>query len=154
GADNILAPPLFYMRDPRRWFRLQAEHRVTWNFTTNLAMANSVAALLRLEPGAIDLSRLRVYLAAEKVSPVVLRQSREALSQLGMPEDHVRDGYGMAENTLAVTSTKDGPVRTARVCPVGESGLRFAELGEPDSVEIVSIGRAHVDTTVTIRDDD
>jgi fatty-acyl-CoA synthase len=141
------------MRDPKRWFRLQAEYSVSWNFTTNLAMANSVAALRRLDPATIDLSRLHVYLAAEKVSPVVLRQSREALARLGMPEDHLRVGYGMAENALAVTSTKDGPLHTVRVCQVGETGLRFAAAGDPDSIEVVSIGRAHVNTTVTIRDD-
>ena len=153
-ADNILASPLFYMRDPKRWFRLQAAHRVDWNFTTNLAMANSVASLLRLDPAAVNLSRLYVYLAAEKVSPVVLERTCAALGRLGMPRDHVRVGYGMAENALAVASTKGGAVRSVRVRAVNETALVFADAGDPESIEVVSVGKAHVNTAVTIRDDD
>jgi acyl-CoA synthetase (AMP-forming)/AMP-acid ligase II len=152
-AHNLLASPLFYMRDPRRWFRLQAERHVQWNFTTNLAMANSVPSLLRLEPASIDLSNFYLYLAAEKVSPAVLDRTCDALSRFSMPREHVRVGYGMAENALAVCSTKDGPVRSVRVQVLGENTLRFARPGDPESLEIVSIGKAHVATTVTIRDD-
>jgi fatty-acyl-CoA synthase len=153
-AHNILASPLFYMRDPKRWFRLQAQHRVDWNFTTNLAMANTVPSLRLLDPSVVDLSHLHVYLAAEKVSPVVLQKTRDALGRLGMPHDHVRVGYGMAENALGVSSTKDGPALSVRVRVEGETGLRFADADDPESVEIVSIGRPHVNTTVTVRDDD
>jgi acyl-CoA synthetase (AMP-forming)/AMP-acid ligase II len=153
SADNVLASPLYYMRDPKRWFRMQAEHRVDWNFTTNLAMANSVASLLRLDPAAVDLSRLYVYLAAEKVSPVVLERTCAALGRLGTPRDHVRVGYGMAENALAVASTKDGAVRSVRVRAVNETALTFADASDPESTEVVSIGKAHVNTSVTIRDD-
>jgi acyl-CoA synthetase (AMP-forming)/AMP-acid ligase II len=152
-ADNILASPLFYMRDPKRWFRLQAAHRVDWNFTTNLAMANSLRSLDLLDPLSTDLSGFYLYLAAEKVSAVVLRKTCDAVARLGMPADHVRVGYGMAENALAVTSTKDGPVRCVRVCAVGETELRFAAADDPESIEVVSIGKAHVNTSVTIRDE-
>ena len=152
-ADNVLASPLYYMRDPKRWFRLQADHRVDWNFTTNLAMANSVPSLLRLDPGAVDLSRFYLYLAAEKVSPVVLDRTREALGRLGMARDHVRVGYGMAENALAVASTKDGPVRSVRVRTEDETSLRFADASDPESIEVVSVGKPHVNTSVTIRDE-
>jgi acyl-CoA synthetase (AMP-forming)/AMP-acid ligase II len=152
-ADNVLASPLFYMRDPRRWFRLQAEHRVQWNFTTNLAMANSIASLLRLDAEGVDLSHFYLYLAAEKVSPAVLQRTCDALARFNMPADHVRIGYGMAENALAVCSTKDGPARCVRVRAAGESGLTSGEAGDPESLEIVSIGKAHVGTVVTIRDD-
>jgi fatty-acyl-CoA synthase len=153
-ADNVLASPLYYMRDPKRWFRMQADYRVDWNFTTNLAMANSVASLLRLDPAVVDLSRLYVYLAAEKVSPVVLERTCAALGRLGMPRDHVRVGYGMAENALAVASTKDGAVRSVRVRAVNETALAFADAGDPESIEVVSVGKAHVNTAVTIRDDE
>jgi len=152
-ADNILASPLFYMRDPRRWFRLQAEHQVQWNFTTNLAMANSVASLLRLEPASIDLSGFYLYLAAEKVSATVLDRTCDALSRFNMPREHVRVGYGMAENALAVCSTKNGPVQWVRVQVLDDNALRLADAGDPESLDIVSIGKAHVNTTVTIRDE-
>ncbi|MGD0679568.1 MAG: AMP-binding protein [Polyangiaceae bacterium] len=152
-AHNILASPLFYMRDPKRWFRLQAAHRVDWNFTTNLAMANSVRSLRLLDPAAVDLSHFHLYLAAEKVSPVVLEQTCDVLARLGTPRENVRVGYGMAENALGVASTKDGAVRCVRVRLDSEAGLRFAEADDPEAVEIVSIGRPHVNTIVTVRDE-
>jgi acyl-CoA synthetase (AMP-forming)/AMP-acid ligase II len=60
----------------------------------------------------------------------------------------------MAENALAVSSTKAGPVQCLRVAVVGETGLRLAAADDPESVEVVSVGQAHVGTTITIRDDD
>jgi len=112
-----------------------------------------VPSLLRLDPGAVDLSRFYLYLAAEKVSPVVLDRTREALGRLGMARDHVRVGYGMAENALAVASTKDGPVRSVRVRTEDETSLRFADASDPESIEVVSVGKPHVNTSVTIRDE-
>jgi fatty-acyl-CoA synthase len=152
-ADNVLASPLFYMRDPKRWFRLQATHRVDWNFTTNLAMANSLHSLRLIDPASIDLSHFHLYLAAEKVSSVVLQKTTAALVRLGLPRDNLRVGYGMAENALGVASTKDGPIRCVRVRTVGEAGLRFADLGDPEALEVVSVGRPHKNTVISIRDD-
>ncbi|MGD0679161.1 MAG: AMP-binding protein [Polyangiaceae bacterium] len=153
-SHNVLGSPLFYMRDPKRWFRLQAERRVNWNFTTNLAMANSVGSLRLLDPAAVDLSHFHLYLAAEKVSPVVLQKTCDALERLGTPRANVRIGYGMAENTLGVTSTKDGHVRCVRIQVDGTNRLRLADGSDPRSMEVVSVGRPHINTTVTVRDDD
>jgi acyl-CoA synthetase (AMP-forming)/AMP-acid ligase II len=153
ACDNVLASPRFYMYRPKRWFALQAEHRVQWNFTTNLAMANSFASLGQLEPGSLDLSRFHLYLAAEKVSPVVLRRCWEVLGRFGMPPENVKVGYGMAENALGVTSTKTGVVRTLAVTVESESLLRLAAADEPDAVEVVSVGSAHVDTEVAVVDE-
>lgn len=154
GADNLVSGGRYYMRNPRRWFSLMAKYRVELNFTTNLAMANAVESLTRLGPGSIDLSPLYMYLAAEKVSPVVLRRTWEAVERLSMPRDHVRIGYGMAENALSVASTRGGPVKTLWVRIESENVLHLAQAEEPEAVELASIGMAHENTRLTVRDDE
>jgi acyl-CoA synthetase (AMP-forming)/AMP-acid ligase II len=153
GCANLLASPRFYMYRPKRWFALQAEHRVEWNFTTNLAMANSFASLEQLAPGSLDLSGFQLYLAAEKVAPAVLRRCREILARFGAASGAVKVGYGMAENTLGATSTKDGSVRTVLVAVDAAGGVRLAQAGEPGAVEVVSIGKPHVGTQVDVVDE-
>jgi acyl-CoA synthetase (AMP-forming)/AMP-acid ligase II len=149
---NVLASPRFYMHKPKRWFALQAGLSVEWNFSTNLAMASSLVSLGQLAPGSLDLSRFFLYLCAEKVSPLVLRRSREALGRLGMPADHLRVGYGLAENTLGAASTRGYP-DTAFAAVDGENRVHLSGAPSDGAVEIASVGRPHLDTTITVRDD-
>jgi fatty-acyl-CoA synthase len=151
-AHNLLGSPLYYMRDPRRWFRQQAEQRVNWNFTTNSVMASTLASLRLLDPAHVDLSRFYLYFGAEKVAPTVWRRTCEAFERLGTPRDNIRIGYGLAENALAATSTKDGPVRCMHVRSEDETRLRVTEAGDPEAMELVSVGRPHVNTEIRIRD--
>jgi acyl-CoA synthetase (AMP-forming)/AMP-acid ligase II len=153
GCHNLLSSPRYYMYRPQRWFGLQAQHRVDWNFTTNLAMANSFASLERLEAGSIDLSRFHLYLAAEKVAPVVLRRCCQVLARFGMPPENVKIGYGMAENALGAASTKVGTARTISVVLDGEDRLRLARSEDPHPIEVVSVGEPHVGTQVAIVDE-
>lgn len=152
-CDNILASPRYYMFKPKRWFTLQAEYRVELNFTTNLAMANSIRSLSQLDPGTLDLSRFYLYLAAEKVSPVILKKLYDILKVFHMPEDHFKVGYGMSENALGITSTKRGSIKTACIRVGEDSSVCTANREEVDALDVVSVGGPHIGTTITVRDD-
>jgi len=153
-SNNILASPRYYMYKPKRWFELQSQYQVEWNFTTNMAMANSLRSLAQLAPGAIDLSLFYLYLSAEKVSPTILRKCYEVLKEFNMPEDHFKVGYGMAENTLGAASTKQGKINTVHVCIDENSNtVQKTDGHDNNAVEVVSIGSPHINTTMTVRDE-
>jgi len=149
-CNNILVSPHYYMYKPKRWFVLQAQYEVDWNFSTNLAMANSFKSLAQIEEGSIDLSKFFLYLAAEKVSPVVLKKCWDILGRFGMPCENVKIAYGIAENTLGVASTQKGKAKTIYVRLSPEGQLTLAKPDESDVEEVVAIGEPHVETHITI----
>jgi len=150
---NILAPPSYYMRNPGRWFALLAEHQVDFTFSTNSALATTFNAIKRLHrQNDINLSKLHIYLAAEKVSPITVRRCWEVFSVLGLPREQIHIGYGMAENTLCCSCTKTDLITISSFLITEEDKLLPVDQGTPGAVELVSIGKADRDHDITIRD--
>lgn len=153
ACDNLLAPPSYYMKNPARWFSLLAKHRVDFTFSTNSVLASSLGTLRVLRnPSATDLSSLHLYIAAEKVSPIVVRRTWRALETFGCPKENVHVGYGMAENTLGATYTSGGPIKTCWFVLDGNARLTPSEPSDPGAFELASIGIPNDHHTVTVRD--
>lgn len=152
GCDNILSPTSYYMRNPARWFSLMSEYQVDLNFTTNSVLFSSLKSIKRLRGKSIDLSRLHIYVAAEKVHPNILRQAQELLAELGMPAESFHIGYGMAENALGCTRTPHGLIKTLSVV-ITEENVRLAKENDKERVELVSVGIPNVNHIITIRNE-
>ncbi len=153
GSHNLLAPPLFYMRNPRRWFELLSEVRADLNFATNTSVLVACDALSRRGDGPrIDLSSLQLYFGAEKVTGAVLRRAAAVLGPLNLTPERMHVGYGMAENALAATRTPRCGVREETVAIDRDGPIKLVT---PDSVgaqTVVSVGRPLAGYDISIRD--
>jgi acyl-CoA synthetase (AMP-forming)/AMP-acid ligase II len=155
GSHNLLAPPAFYMRNPRRWLGLLSEAGTTMNFATNtsaVAACNAVARSRDLS--GIDLSRLHLYFGAEKLNADVLRRTIATMAPLGLEPEHIHVGYGMAENALAATRSPRGKPRELQAYL--DHGHRVIPmLGDEPSEKLhalVSVGEAMPGYRIEIRD--
>ena len=153
GCSNILVPTSYYMRNPARWFKLMSEHEVDLNFTTNSVLFSSLKSIKRLLEKEVDLSKLHIYVAAEKVHPNILRKAQKLFSNLGMPAESFHIGYGMAENALGCTRTPHGIIKTLNVVIANEK-VSLAREDDQDQVELVSVGIPNVNHVITIRGED
>jgi acyl-CoA synthetase (AMP-forming)/AMP-acid ligase II len=156
GCDNLLAPPSYYMRNPGRWFSHLSAHRVDFTFTTNSALATTLNMVARKLQGTdISLDALHIYIAAEKVSPLMVRRCYETLPQLRMPIDQLHVGYGMAENALGCSCTRTPTISIIR-CLIDDHG-HVVPMASNDSrsaaIELVSIGTSDNLHEITVRDE-
>ncbi|WP_346897364.1 AMP-binding protein [uncultured Roseibium sp.] len=149
-ADALLAPPFYFIRNPARWYNWLSQAHCDLTFSTNSVLAATLRGTRHMTPGSCNLSRLVMYLAAEKISPIVLDRLDATLGPFGLSRSNVRTGYGLAEYTLGCTSSGRGAVRRRRVRISGSSAVRPGTA--QDSLEIVSVGRPNKACVLTIRD--
>lgn len=154
NCRNILAPPSYYMRNPPRWFTLLATHQVDFTFTTNSALATTMHAIKRLHRlDDIDLSKLHLYIAAEKVSPITVRQCWETLGPLHLPPEQIHIGYGMAENTLGCACTKTPKISIRSFVINEHKQLQPVASLVEGAFELVALGQADNNHEITVRDE-
>jgi acyl-CoA synthetase (AMP-forming)/AMP-acid ligase II len=154
GSQNLLASARYFMARPRRWFEHLSRQRVLLNFTTNSAMAFCLRQLERMNAEKLDLTRLHLYFGAEKVSPIVLRQTLDIVRRFSMPPEHIHVGYGMAENTLGAAGTLGGAPRIVHAAIAHDNSVEIRPEPSADTVELVSCGGSYLGVTITIRDDE
>lgn len=153
GADNLLASPRYYMVRPHRWLKLMGEYRANINFTTNTAMLGGLRLFQKMaENDPPDLSDLHIYLAAEKVSAKLLKRLYEVFAPMNFGKNQFHIGYGMAENALGAASTKTDAIVTGHFNVGIDDRVTPAKSTDTQAIELVSVGRAHTGTSITIRD--
>lgn len=157
GADAMVAPPAWYMRNPARWFAAMAARRSDLTFSTSSVLAATLRGVSRLHGRGCDLSALILYVAAEKISPAVMDEAAAVLAPLGMPPSQLRVGYGMAEYTLGCTHSRDPGLRRLRVriAPGGRvlTGDDGGGGGDGEALELVSVGRPNDACDLVVRDE-
>ncbi|WP_341720695.1 AMP-binding protein [Micromonospora sp. FIMYZ51] len=92
------------LSDPREWFRLVTEHRVSAVWSPNFAyrMLANVAADLPAD-GTVDLTSIRFCLnGGEAVSAKDCARFEETLGRLGLPKGTIAPAWGMAETCSGV----------------------------------------------------
>ncbi len=150
GADAMVAPPSYYMRNPARWFRAMAAQGSDLTFSTNSVLAATLRGLRRLGRDACDLQSLVLYIAAERISPAVLDDVHAVLGPLGLPPGQVRTGYGLAEYALGCTSTQRPRVTCVTVHITLDGRVMRDDGAGP--VCVVSVGAPNADCQITICD--
>lgn len=154
GVNNILAPPTYFMRNPVRWYRMMAERNVEVAMFTNSVLSKSLPALERkLKSIKLDLSRCRIYLGAEKVSSIVIKEAYRVLKPLFGGRDNLFIGYGMAENSLGATTTLSEEIPILRVSVEENNKVIVHENSSDQGNEIASVGVPYSNHTVSIRND-
>jgi thioester reductase-like protein len=106
GGSNYGFSPFDFLRRPALWLQAISRYRATFTAAPNFAFEYCLreGRMNDDELRDCDLSSLRVMLnAAEPVRPDTLRRFNERFAPFGLlPQAHVA-GYGLAENTVAVS---------------------------------------------------
>ncbi|WP_425410433.1 fatty acyl-AMP ligase [Hyphococcus sp.] len=108
-----------FVRRPLLWLRIITENKCTITYSPSFGYELAAKRSARIEPGAIDLSRLRVAgIGGDMVRPEALNAFAEAFEPVGFNRNAFTPSYGMAEATLAIS---------------------FPELGAPVTVDEVDM---------------
>lgn len=153
GTNNILAPPAYFMRNPARWFYMMEDKNVEVAMFTNSVLAKSLSILkIKTKSKPLNLSRCRIYLGAEKVSPIVIKAAYQVLEPVFGKRDNLYIGYGMAENSLGATTTLPGEIPVLRVDIDDRNQVTVLDRDSEDGIELASIGIAYENNEITVRD--
>lgn len=159
GVPTVLLSPFKWVRSPESFLWAIHRHRGTLAWLPNSAYSHTTlnARAERLE--GLDLGSLRCLLnGAEPIMYRTQERFRERFAPYGFKETALTTGYGLAENSLAVTISPMG--RRADVDWVSAEALRVegvarpAEPGAPRSLPLVSSGSMVFGVEVRIVDRD
>ena len=98
-----------FVRRPLLWLRIMTDHNTTITYSPSFGYDLAAKRSARAEPGAIDLSRIRVAgIGGDMVRPEALNAFAEAFGPMGFNRNAFTPSYGMAEATLAISFPKLG----------------------------------------------
>jgi fatty-acyl-CoA synthase len=140
GSNLRLSAPERFAVAPRTWLDDCAEFQATASVVPPSALARATIAARRTPPSRPFPMRT-LTVGAEPVDHKVLRDAAEALGPFGITYDRIKPAYGLAEATLAVTSTpaERGAVAiTADPVALANGEVRLTEPGAGTS--LVSAG--------------
>lgn len=145
------------------WLTYASSLRVTILGTSNFGVQHLLSRVdqERARREEVDLSSVRiVWNAAEMINAELCRDFVRILAPFGLREDVFRPGYGLAENTLVVSVTREGQTLETVVVDrarlgVGEAVEILARdaLIEQGSVELVLCGEPCAHSEVRVVDD-
>ncbi|KAL4198207.1 hypothetical protein AMTRI_Chr03g44740 [Amborella trichopoda] len=107
GGSSILFSPLTFLRNPLLWIHCMSKYRATHsagpNFAFELVVRRLEAEKVR-DRRSLDLSSLIfLMVAAEPVRQKTIKRFIELTSPLGLSEEVMAPGYGLAENCVFVS---------------------------------------------------
>jgi fatty-acyl-CoA synthase len=104
GAEAVVVTADQFLRRPITWAELITKHRATITSGPNFAYSMLARVLERADPGAIDLSSLRVAgNGAEPIDHRDLKNFAAVGARFGLRPSAPMPVYGLAEATLAVS---------------------------------------------------
>ena len=156
-VNVVIMSPLLFLKRPTSWLEALSQHRGTISFAPNFAYELCLRRVKPSQIGALDLSSWRVAgCGAEPLRADTLRAFGERFAQAGFRASSFLPSYGLAEHSLAVTFSRQGPkvdsldpsrlVRESRAVPIADR--------RAPSVRIVSCGRPFPEHDVQIVDEE
>ena len=165
GRTTYVMTPFDFLSRPGEWIEQLSETGAAMTYGPNFAY-ELVLRRAKLDDSTLRLDHVKsMSCGAEPVDPATMRAFNERFRSAGLRADCPAAGYGLAENTLSVTSGGPGVPTRRLVVPLDElRGLRRvpterigpvweSELGH-DEVELATAGPLVAGATVTIVDDD
>ena len=155
GMAAQLSTPQRFLATPRTWMRDLSAWRATFTVGPNFGLR--IAARAARRPEELEPFPLRACIVgSDRVEFRALEEAATALAPYGFTFDALTPAYGLAEATLAVTTTaaEDGPTALA----VDAEGLLMNEVREVEpgspATTLVSSGRPLPGVGVRIDSDD
>lgn len=140
GPLALMAPETFLTR-PVTWLRAITRHRATISPAPNFAFRQCLMRVRDADLEGLDLSSWRFALnGAESVSASLLEQFSARFGAVGFDARSLHPAYGLAESSLAVTTTIGHAVHVLRVDAPTLGGCGRVEPPSGPVREIVSVG--------------
>lgn len=140
----VLMSPLDFLAHPAAWLQSISRYRITHSPAPTFGFAFATRRIADADLNGVDLSSWRVAMCgAEPIDPAVVARFSERFERVGFSGRAVMAGYGLAENTVAVSFAAAG--EGLRVHSVDADLLRAFgmahEASGVDAVAIASVGR-------------
>ncbi len=139
GLLSVLISPFAWLRYPEAWLDAVSRHRGTITFAPNSGLDHTVKFYRPGKYGNIRLDSLRrLVVGSEPIIPESMDSFFQLFHPLGLCSNAICSGYGMAENTLVVTTDMgDGLPCIDSVQINGKPGAEKAVPSAPKSPETV-----------------
>jgi acyl-CoA synthetase (AMP-forming)/AMP-acid ligase II len=130
GAPSYIIAPMTFLLRPAVWLQTISRFRGTLSAAPNFGYAHATRKIRDAEVEGLDLSSWRhAVLGAEPVLPATCQAFADRFRPAGFTEAALVPGYGLAENTLAVSMAAPGRPRLAAPAEPGNSS--FVDCGRP-----------------------
>jgi acyl-CoA synthetase (AMP-forming)/AMP-acid ligase II len=143
GASAVIVDPSAFARRPTKWLRLITEYRGTISAAPNIAYSLCATRLPDSHLQGLDLSSWRcAYNGSEPIRKSDVDAFNARFGSVGFRPTSLRNVYGMAECTLAVSFSKPSETVNYMSCDkscLEERGLAIAS-DDPASWAVVSVG--------------
>jgi acyl-CoA synthetase (AMP-forming)/AMP-acid ligase II/alkylation response protein AidB-like acyl-CoA dehydrogenase/acyl carrier protein len=152
GCSGYFMPPMAFVQRPLRWLAAITRYKITHSVAPNFAYA----ACTRISPDQLTGLDLSSWCTATNGAEQVRADTLERFARLFEPYGFSRlalcPGYGLAENTLMVTSHCQGTPHVVKT--LGVDSLRAGRFAPPlpgeESRQLVGCGGTQVDTRIVI----
>ena len=158
GMELVSVTPADFLGRPVLWAELMSRYRATITTAPNFAWAVLGRQLVRLEPGALDLSSLCVAgNGAEPVDPATMQAFTATAARFGLRPEAVNCCYGAAESTLVISMSRMSDPMLIDVIDAAE--LEHHQRAVPASAtgagarRLPMLGRPFPSVTVRVVDD-
>jgi len=155
-GETIIMSPASFLQRPLRWMHSISKYRATITGAPCFAYRLCAEKVTQKDLQSLDLSCL--YLAgcgAEPIEAEALERFAAAFAGSGFNPKAFYPCYGLAESTLMVTGG-DGPggitTKTIDRKALSRHRMEPADDSEADALRVVSCGKPHLDTKITIVD--
>ncbi|MFD4764355.1 fatty acyl-AMP ligase [Streptomyces sp. NPDC058439] len=157
GGSTVLMPPSRFLRAPAEWLRHISTYRGAVSAAPNFAYGYVTDRVRDEDLDGVDLSSWRVGLCgAEPIQPGTVQRFVDRFTRWGLPVTVFTPAYGMAEATLAITSTRpDAPLvfdSIDRLRAVEDAAAVDVDPHREDALKIVDCGVPVAGTEVRIVD--
>jgi acyl-CoA synthetase (AMP-forming)/AMP-acid ligase II len=105
GGTSVQMSPISFIKQPHRWLRMIHDHKVEGTASPDFGYELCARRITEEQSAGLDLSSLRVALnGAEPVRAATVRAFTERFAANGLRPEAMLPSYGLAENTLLVSS--------------------------------------------------
>jgi fatty-acyl-CoA synthase len=158
GMELVSVTPIDFLSRPVLWAELMSRHGGTITTAPNFAWAVLARQLARVEPGTLDLSRLRVAgNGAEPIDPATMRAFVDVAVRMGLRPEAVNCCYGAAESTLVISMSAMADPMLLDVVDAAELELNRRAVpvaaSETGVRQLPMLGRPFPSVTVRVVDD-
>ena len=155
--NDYLIEPVDFIKNPGLWLDTMTKMRTTITGCPNFGQVLVNRFVQRKQNQNWDLSSVRtVFNGAEPISVPAMREFMDLLAPFGLSPESMFPAYGMAEATLAITfaSLEDEPTVKSfcRTKLLRDGVVDEHSEGEPDTMELVSLGKSLRNCAIRITD--
>jgi acyl-CoA synthetase (AMP-forming)/AMP-acid ligase II/acyl carrier protein len=155
GYQAVLLSPASFIQNPYRWLETISRYRGTTTSAPNFAFDLCALKVTPEQREKLDLSCLETVInGAEPVVLDTLKRFEHAFAPCGFKMRAFRGGYGLAEGTVFVTTSRRSPggpkVMTLSRTALEQHRVVSVPAGAPDAQDIVGCGPTAEDQEIVI----